>query len=79
MPNGIITRYEVIYTRNDIVNATDQTRTTSGSATMIQLLGLDIFANYTISVQGFTNALGNASDPVTVRTNEDGGLKLEFV
>ena len=72
MPNGIITRYEVTYIRNDVVGAMEQTNTTSDSTTMIQLLGLDIFANYTITVRGVTVAVGGASDPVTARTNEDG-------
>jgi hypothetical protein len=57
--------------------AMQQVNVTSG--TTVQLLGLDIFANYTISVRGFTNALGNASDPVTIRTNEDSEIKLEFM
>jgi ephrin-B len=71
MPNGIITRYEVTYTRNDVMDAAmQQMNITSG--TTVQLLGLDEFSNYTISVRGFTVALGEVSDPVTVRTNEDG-------
>ena len=68
MPNGIITHYEVNYTRN---GAALQMVNTSGSATMIQLSGLEKFANYTITVRGFTVAMGEASDPVSVRTNED--------
>ena len=74
MTNGIITRYEVTYIRNDVIDAMEQMNATSDSTTMIQLFGLDRFANYTISVRGFTNALGDASDPVTVRTNEDSEL-----
>jgi hypothetical protein len=74
MPNGIITRYEVTYTRNDVMDAAMQQMNVM-SGTTVQLLGLDIFANYTISVRGFTVALGEASDPVTVRTNEDGEFK----
>ena len=72
MPNGIITRYQVTYTRNDVMNAAN----TSGPATMIQLSGLEKFTNYTIAVRGFTDALGEESDPVSVRTNEDGKLYL---
>ena len=72
MPNGIITHYQVTYTRNDAMDAAIQMMDTSGPATMIQLSGLERFANYTITVQGFTVDLGDASDPVTVRTNEDG-------
>ena len=68
MPNGIIRRYEVNYTRN---GATPQMMNTSGPATMIQLSGLEIFAIYTITVRGFTVAPGDASSQVTVMTNED--------
>ena len=72
MPNGIITRYQVTYTRNDVMDAAIQMTDTSGPATMIQLSGLERFGNYSITVRGFTDALGEASDPVSVRTNEDG-------
>ena len=72
MPNGIITRYQVTYTRNDVMNAAIQITDTSGAATMIQLSGLEIFSNYTITVRGFTVALGEESDPFTIMTNEDG-------
>ena len=54
------------------MNAAMQMTDTSGPATMIQLSGLERFANYTITVLGFTVSLGEESDPVTVRTNEDG-------
>ena len=72
MPNGIIRRYQVTYTRNDVMDAAIQMTNTSGPDTMIQLSGLERFANYAITVQGFTVALGDTSDPVSVRTNEDG-------
>ena len=76
MPNGIIRRYQVTYTRNDVMDATIQMTDTSGPATLIQLSGLERFADYTITVRGFTVALGEESDAVTVRTNEDGKLYL---
>ena len=72
MLNGIITHYEVNYTRNDVIDAALQMTNTPGAATMVQLSDLDIFANYTITVRGFTVALGDASSPVTVTTNEGG-------
>ena len=72
MPNGIIRRYQVTYTRNDVMDAAMQMMNTSGPATKIQLSGLERFANYNITVRGFTVALGEASDTATVRTNEDG-------
>ena len=77
MPSGIITRYQVTYTRNDVMDAAMQMADTSGPATVIQLSGLERFANYTITVHGFTVALGEASDPVSVRTNEDGKHDLK--
>ena len=72
MPNGIIRHYQVTYTRNDVMDAALQMTNTSGPAIVIQLSGLERFANYTITVRGFTVALGEASAPVSVRTNEDG-------
>ena len=72
MPNGIITHYQVTYTRNDVMDAAIQITNTSGPVTKIQLSGLERLANYTITVRGFTVYLGEASDPVTVRTNEEG-------
>ena len=75
MPNGIITHYQVTYTRNDVMDAAN----TSGPATMIQLSGLERFTNYTITVRGFTVDLGEASDPATVRTNEDGESNIRWL
>ena len=79
MLNGIIRRYQVTYTRNGVMDAAIQMTDTSGPATMIQLSGLERFANYNITVQGFTVALGEASDPVPVRTNEDGKHDLKML
>ncbi len=36
------------------------------------LSGLDIFTNYTIFVEAVTVAIGDRSEEVTVRTDEDG-------
>ena len=71
MPNGIITQYEVRYTRNDVENAVTQ-RMNVSSGTATQLSDLERFANYTVSVVAFTIAMGEESEAVTVRTNEDG-------
>ena len=76
MPNGIIRHYQVTYTRNDVMDAAIQMTGTSGPATMIQLSGLERFANYTITVRGFTVALGDASGQVTIMTNEDGKYNI---
>ncbi|ORU94952.1 MAG: hypothetical protein A6F71_10080 [Cycloclasticus sp. symbiont of Poecilosclerida sp. M] len=70
MPNGIIRRYQVSYTRNDVIG--DDTQTVNETTTAVQLTDLEKFANYTIFVQAFTVELGAQSDPVTARTNEDG-------
>ena len=58
MPNGIITRYQVTYTRNDVMDAAN----TSGPATMIQLSGLEGFANRDMKINALfpmgVNVLG---------------------
>ena len=69
MPNGVIRRYQVTYTRNDVMDTTPQT--VDETSTAVQLTDLEKFANYTIFVQGFTVELGAQSDPVTARTDED--------
>ena len=70
MPNGVIRRYQVTYTRNDVMDATPET--VDETSTAVQLTGLEKFTNYTIFVQGFTVELGEQSDSVTARTDEDG-------
>ena len=70
MPNGVIRRYQVTYTRNDVMD--DNLVTVNETTTSVQLTNLEKFANYTIFVQGFTVELGNQSDSVTARTEEDG-------
>ena len=70
MPNGVIRHYQVTYTRNDVMDAA--TQTINETSTAVQLTDLEKFANYTIFVQGFTVELGEQSDSVTARTDEDG-------
>ena len=45
---------------------------TGDNSTVIELTGLNIYTNYTITITAETVSLGDPSDPVTVLTDEDG-------
>ena len=54
-----------------------QTKETEGE--MLEVDGLDVFTNYSISVSGFTRAgRGKPSSQIYCRTSEDGKLITHF-
>ena len=72
--NGIITNYEVEFEPLDFLADifTDTITTTNLS---IVITNLEEFVNYNISVRAYTSVgPGPYSDPVTVRTFEDGNI-----
>ena len=75
--NGFITMYEIQYepleTFDDQLSI--ETVITSGPVLMMNLTGLEEYVEYNISVRPYTSTgPGPYSDPVTVRTLEDGRL-----
>ena len=77
--NSIITDYEILLEALDFPAEipTDTITTTNLS---IMIIDLEEFINYNISVRAMTNVgPGPYSDPVTVRTFEDGNIPPKFV
>ena len=74
--SGIITMYEVQYDPLDTFGQLSiETVITSGPVLTLNLTGLEEFVEYNISVRAYTSTgPGPYSDPVTVRTLEDGRL-----
>ena len=75
--NGEITVYEVMYDplQTFDVQAVDTVNITNTSMLLIVLTGLEEYVEYNISVGAYTSTgPGPYSDPVTVRTLEDGRL-----
>ena len=73
-PNGIIRGYLITYyptTFNDST-LTVMTQDVAGNVTSFVLTGLEIYTTYSISIQGRTVLLGEASTTVNVTTEEDG-------
>ena len=75
--NGIIIMYEVQYEPLETFNGTISIETvnTSEPVLMLNLTDLEEYVEYNISVRAYTSTgPGPYSDPVTVRTLEDGRL-----
>ena len=77
--SGVITMYEVQY--EPLETFDDQifieTINTSGPVLILNLTGLEEYVEYSISVRAYTSTgPGPYSDPVTVRTETDGRLKI---
>jgi len=73
--NGIITVYEVLYQSLETFGEAtgSQTRNVSGSDMTIQIMDLEEFVNYSISVRAYTSVgAGPYSDVITITTQEDG-------
>ena len=73
--NGVITMYEVLYEPLETFNGSIMSNTTTvdGTATAVNLTGLEEYVNYTISVRAYTSAgEGPHSDGIMVITLEDG-------
>ena len=69
-PRGIIRNYTVSYRQTD--SSVSMSSSTGDESREIELTGLDIYTNYTITVTAETVSPGDPSDPVTVFTDEDG-------
>ena len=52
--HGNITMYEVHYVSSDFGDHVNQTLSTSGDETSIEIVGLEEFANYTLKVRAYT-------------------------
>ena len=77
--NGIITDYEVEFEPFDFP-ADIFTDTITTMNLSIVIADLEEFVNYNISVRAYTSVgPGPYSDPVTVRTFEDGNIPPNFV
>ena len=71
--NGILLGYHVRYRRHDKANDTISLVTVNNSSLHAELDGLGKYKKYAIQVAGSTVAgLGNFSEPVFVRTEQDG-------
>lgn len=70
-PNGIIRGYRVTYFAIDSP-LTLNYQTVSSEITDLELTGLNIFAIYSVYVEGLTTMYGEASNTVTIKTDEDG-------
>ena len=70
MLNGIVHHYNVRYYRTDIGRSDLSVISISGLYAALQ--NLSIYTRYTIVVEGVTVAVGNGSDPIIIRTQEDG-------
>ena len=79
--NGEIIMYEVRYEPLETFNGTISIETviTSGSILMLNLTGPEEYVEYNISVRAYTSTgPGPYSDPVTVRTLEDGKMLIHL-
>ena len=73
--NGVIVIYEVLYEPLETFNGNITEQTVNSTDLFINLMDLEEFINYSISVRGYTNVgSGNYSVPVLVMTLEDGKL-----
>lgn len=73
--NGVIVIYEVLYEPLETFNGNITEQTVNSTDLFINLMDLEEFINYSISVRGYTNVgPGNYSVPVLVMTLEDGKL-----
>ena len=76
--NGIIIMYEIQYKPLETIDgqiSTDTVNITNISILSTDLTGLEEFVQYNISVRAYTSVgPGPYSDPVTVRTLEDGKI-----
>ena len=73
--NGVITMYEVLYEPLETFNRAIMSNTTTvdGTATAVNLTGLEEYVNYTISVRAYTSAgEGPYSTEIIESTAEDG-------
>ena len=77
--NGIITNYEIEFEPLDFP-ADIFTDTITTANLSIVIADLEEFVNYNISVRAYTSVVpGPYSDPVTVRTFEDGNIPPKCV
>ncbi len=67
-PNGIIRGYVVTYNLTGVGGINEST---VGPVTSIELTNLQKYTEYTVVVQAVTVERGNASVPMTARTDED--------
>ena len=71
--NGILLGYYVKYLRHDKANANITMVTVNSTTLHVELEGLGKYKEYSIQVAGSTVVgLGNFSEPVYVRTEQDG-------
>ena len=71
--NGVITKYEVMYTPREDFGGAIGTRTANVTELSVLLMDLEENVNYSISVLAYSSAgPGPNSDPVIILTNEDG-------
>lgn len=71
--NGILLGYHVRYWRHDRVNDNISMVTVNSTSLYAELDGLGKYKEYVIQVAGSTVAgLGTFSEPVSVRTEQDG-------
>ena len=73
-PNGIIRGYQITYYKTATVGnpLAVMTQDVAGNEPSYELTGLEIYTTYSISIQGRTILLGEASTTVNATTEEDG-------
>ena len=73
MPGCIISNFLLAFT---FVETNERLQTQETEGEMLEVDGLDVFTNYSISVSAFTRAgRGKPSSQIYCRTSEDGKLK----
>ena len=78
--NGIITMYEVLYQPLETFDEFIMTQTRNVSNLSVNLINLEEFVNYTISVRAYTSVgAGKYSSEITVLTLEDGIIIIETI
>ena len=71
--NGIITKYEVMYTPSEDFGGDIGKRTTNVTELSVLLMDLEENVLYSISVEAYTSmGSGPKSDPISILTYEDG-------
>ena len=81
IPNGIIRGYLITYYKTASIDnpLAVMTQDVAGNETSYKLTGLEIYTTYSISIQGRTILLGEASTTVNATTEEDGKRTIILV
>ena len=78
-PNGIITNYVISYYPTDVGANSSMSTSTGNNSEVTDLTELDIYTSYTITVAAVTITEGNPSTSVSVFTDEDGELIVNYI